>query len=662
MSLFARLTGAPRATDGVPAPGTLGTPAPGLVPRTPVQAEPAPQATQGTGSLFAHVAQVASSAQATESVIKEAAKFPGWLSVLSGPTMADALHVPVEWQDRLLAVRLTSERIAIAHDPAHFAELKSRIYLMRTELASMGLAVEPLNLSVAPEVLREVRLAAEKKSASHGSSEVRSAAVTQFREWISQAKELGATDVHLRIRGGGRGDVMVRVDGDLEHLPASQAGLTNHQVLTCIKAAYESLADRHSNSDGNFSEHETRSCIIDSQLGISNLRLRFNSERGFYGPAAVLRLLSTSVSHQPMGFAEMGFAPSQLALIQTAQRMESGLTIQCGITGSGKTTVAKTFLETHPKNGIGAFYQIADPVEYLLRGVHQIGVQRSIATLSQGNKKDPYTTVVESILRMDPDIVDVGEVRDPISARAAAIIAKTGQMALATMHTGSVMGILNRLTDANIGLTRSELTGGDMLGLLTYQALVAKLCPHCAIDYKEALRRLDARADLRAHAYLVHVVGALRERLHLDVTGLKFRNHEGCEACRQRGTKGLTIVAEMMIPDDEWLDLSAAGKDRAAWRRYQETYSDGDLTSGDMTGKSVLEHALYKALQGQIDPTGLERFGLLDKYQPTHQPTHQPVRAQGAARAASIPTPVAVSAPVASTPSTPRKLEAVHGH
>ena len=662
MSLFARLTGAPRATDGAPAPGTLGTPAPGLVPRTPVQAEPAPQATQGAGSLFAHVAQVASSAQATESVIKEAAKFPGWLSVLSGPTMADALHVPVEWQDRLLAVRLTSERIAIAHDPAHFAELKSRIYLMRTELASMGLAVEPLNLSVAPEVLREVRLAAEKKSASHGSSEVRSAAVTQFREWISQAKELGATDVHLRIRGGGRGDVMVRVDGDLEHLPASQAGLTNHQVLTCIKAAYESLADRHSNSDGNFSEHETRSCIIDSQLGISNLRLRFNSERGFYGPAAVLRLLSTSVSHQPMGFAEMGFAPSQLALIQTAQRMESGLTIQCGITGSGKTTVAKTFLETHPKNGIGAFYQIADPVEYLLRGVHQIGVQRSIATLSQGSKKDPYTTVVESILRMDPDIVDVGEVRDPISARAAAIIAKTGQMALATMHTGSVMGILNRLTDANIGLTRSELTGGDMLGLLTYQALVAKLCPHCAIDHKEALLRLDARADLRAHAYLVHVVGALRERLHLDVAGLKFRNHEGCEACRQRGTKGLTIVAEMMIPDDEWLDLSAAGKDRAAWRRYQETYSDGDLTSGDMTGKSVLEHALYKALQGQIDPTGLERFGLLDKYQPTHQPTHQPVRAQGAARAASIPTPVAVSAPVASTPSTPRKLEAVHGH
>jgi type II secretory ATPase GspE/PulE/Tfp pilus assembly ATPase PilB-like protein len=593
------------------------------------------------------VAQAAISAQAPESIIKEAAKFPGWLSVLTGPTASGALQVPVEFEDRLLALRLTSGRIAIAHDPAHYAELRSRLHLMRTELVSIGYAVEPSNLAVMPEVMREVRLAAEKKSVGNGTGDVRTAAVTQFREWISQAKDLGATDVHLRIRGGGRGEVTVRVDGDLEHLPASQAGLTNNQVLTCMKAAYESLADRHSNSDGNFSEHETRSCIIDSQLGIPNLRLRFNSERGVYGPAAVLRLLTTSVSHKPMGFADMGFAPSQVALIETAQRMESGLTIQCGITGSGKTTVAKSFLETHPKNGIGAFYQIADPVEYLLRGVHQIGVQRSIATLTQGSKKDPYTTVVESILRMDPDIVDVGEVRDPISARAAAIIAKTGQMALATMHTGSVMGIMNRLTDANIGLTRSELTGGDMLGLLTYQALVAKLCPHCAIDQKEALHRLAAQDDPRNRAYLLHVLGALRDRLRLDVANLKFRNHEGCEACRQRGTKGLTIVAEMMIPDDDWLDLSAAGNDRAAWRQYQEAYSDGDLTSGDMSGKSVLEHAVYKALEGLIDPTGIERFGLLANY--------KPIRAQSNARLGT--------GPASNTGLThPRALEVVHGH
>jgi len=567
-------------------------------------------------AFFAHVTQVGVPAQ--ESVIKDAASFPGWITVLSGPAMTGALNVPVELQDKLLAVKLTSGRIAIAHDPLDFAQVKTRIYLMRAELVDLGLDVQPNTLAVTAQVLREIRVAAEKKTGSQG-AEVRSAAVEQFRQWIVQAKELGATDVHLRIRGGNRADVMVRVDGDLEHLPASKAGLTNHQVLTCMKAAYESLADRHSNSDGNFSELETRSCIIDSQLGIPNLRLRFNSERGFYGPAAVLRLLTTSVNHAPMGFADMGFGLSHCALLEKAQRMESGLMIQCGITGSGKTTAAKTFLETHPKNGIGAFYQVADPVEYLIRGVHQIGVQRSIATLSQVGKKDPYTQTVESVLRMDPDIVDVGEVRDPISARAAAIIAKTGQFAMCTMHTGSVMGILNRLVDPNIGLSRSELTAGNMLGLLSYQALVPKLCPQCALDLPHARR--NAQDTPRDQHYLDFIVQTLGQRLGLDTSGLRFRNHEGCEACRQRGTKGLTIVAEMMIPDDEWLDLSAQGNDRAAWRNYQNTYSDGDLASANMCGKSALEHAIYKALNGALDPIGLERFGLFEKYQPSRR-TH----------------------------------------
>ena len=576
-------------------------------------AKPSVNVTSQNGHIFAMVSDH-SLQQRPYETIKEAGKFPGWLSVLSGPTAKGALNVPPEYQDKLLAVNLTNGHVVIAHDPSHIGDLKSRIHLMRSELSDLGHYVDAKSLPVTNEVLREIRLAAEKK-AHQGAGEVRSAAVSQFREWIEQAKALGATDVHLRIRGGGRGDVMVRVDGDLEHLADSQAGLTNNQVLTCIKAAYEALADRHSNSDGMFSEMEPRSCIIDTQLGIPNLRLRFNSLQGHYGPMAVLRLLTTSVDHKPMSFESMGFAPSQCALLQKAQRLEKGLMIQCGIPGSGKTTVAKTFLETHPKNGVGAFYQVADPVEYLIRGVHQIDVQRSIATLTQVGKKDPYSQIIESILRMDPDALDVGEVRDIVSASAVAVAAKSGQIALGTLHTGSIMGIMVRLTDDKIGLSRGELTSGNILGLLTYQALVAKLCPHCALDEKEALRRLDAQSDKRPHAYLAFTVKTLRDQFKLDVTGLKFRNHEGCSVCRQRGTKGQTIVAEMMIPDEDWLDLSAAGKDRAAWRNYQERYSDWDLTSGDMTGKSVFEHAVFKALQGEIDPTGIERFDLFENYQ-----------------------------------------------
>ena len=609
ISIAAHATGAVVVPLPKPAPSSASTMAPPDIPL----AQPQLVATATSSHLFAQVSDAAHRPQLSET-IKESGKFPGWISVLSGPAVTGALNVPPELQDKLLAVKLTSGRVVIAYDPSEIAELKSRISLMRSELSDAGHSVDANSLPVTAGVLKEIRLAAEKK-AHQGAGEIRSAAVSQFREWIEQAKALGATDVHLRIRGGGRGDVMVRVDGDLEHLPDSQAGLTNNQVLTCIKAAYEALADRHSNSDGMFSEMEPRSCIIDTQLGIPNLRLRFNSLQGHYGPMAVLRLLTTSVDFKPMSFESMGFAPSQCALLQKAQRMEKGLMIQCGIPGSGKTTVAKTFLETHPKNGIGAFYQVADPVEYLIRGVHQIDVQRSIATASQDGKKDPYSTIIESILRMDPDALDVGEVRDSISASAVAVAAKSGQIALGTLHTGSIMGIMGRLTDDKIGLSRGELTSGKILGLLTYQALVAKLCSQCALDEKEALRRFDAQSDKRPHAYLSLTVKTLRDQFALDVTGLKFRNHEGCSVCRQRGTKGQTIVAEMMIPDEDWLDLSAAGNDRAAWRNYQERYSDWDLTSGDMTGKSVFEHAVFKALQGEIDPTGIERFDLFENYQ-----------------------------------------------
>jgi hypothetical protein len=72
----------------------------------------------------------------------------------------------------------------------------------------------------------------------------------------------------------------------------------------------------------------------------------------------------------------------------------------------------------------------------------------------------------------------------------------------------------------------------------------------------------------------------------------------------------------LMADDDQWLDLSAAGKDRAAWRYYRETYSDGDLTSGNMDGKTTMEHAIFKALMGAIDPTNIETFGSFDRYQP----------------------------------------------
>lgn len=552
----------------------------------------------------------------TQEVISKMNAFPLWKDVLSGPTHKGGLQVPTHLQEKLMAVQLTTGKVLLIYEAASLTEVKSRLAAMRNELEGSSIQVERQYTPVAAEVMRELRISAEGRARAANSDTVRSESVELLKRWVAQAKEIGATDIHCSIGAGNRGFVHVRVDGLLEQLPDSVSGLTDSTVLSVIKTAYETMADRNSNSDGSFSDRETRSCMIESGLGIANLRLRFTSQRGFFGPKAVMRLLTTSVDNEPMPFEAMGFAPSHLVLFEKAQRLASGIILQTGVTGSGKTTAAKTLLETHPRNGQWAMIQVADPVEYVLKGVHQINVQRSLLTLSEDGKKDPYSEVIESLMRMDPDVVDVGEIRDVISARAAANVAKTGHLVLGTLHTDTIEGIIARLTDPKIGLSREELTASRMLRLLTYQALVPVLCEHCRMEAK-AMREYHAFNGHEKESRYIQFLGRHFADLGQEPDRLRFRNPKGCSKCRNRGTVGLTIVAEMlMADDDQWLDLCAAGKDRAAWRYYRETYSDGDLTSGNMDGKTAMEHSIFKALDGAIDPTNIEFFGSFDRYQP----------------------------------------------
>jgi general secretion pathway protein E len=558
-----------------------------------------------------------SSGLADVQVIATMNAFPLWKDVLSGPTHKGAMQVPTNLQDQLMAVQLSTGKVLLIYETSSLTAIRFRLTAMRTELEGANYQVERNYAAVSLEVMRELRVSAESRVRSANSDTVRSESVELLKRWVAQAKEIGATDLHCSIGAGNRGIVQVRVHGLLEDLPESRSGLTDSTVLSVIKTAYETMADRNSNSDGSFSDRETRSCMIESGLSMANLRLRFTSQRGFFGPKAVMRLLTTDINNKPMPFEAMGFAPSHLALFEKAQRYTSGIILQCGVTGSGKTTAAKTLLETHPLNGQLSIYQVADPVEYILKGVHQINVQRNLLTLAESGKKDPYSEVIESLMRMDPDVVDVGEIRDVVSARAAANAAKTGHLVLGTLHANTISGIFGRLTDPKIGLAREELTASRVLGLLTYQALLPVLCKNCALDVKEIAKLYKTNGNEKQSFY-VQSIASQFDALGQDMAPLRYHNPNGCASCRNRGTSGLTIVAEMLVADDdEWLDLCAAGKDRAAWRYYRETYSNGDLSSPNMDGKTVMEHAIYKATRGEVDPTNVELFGDFDSYKPT---------------------------------------------
>src|SRR5690606_30875448 len=144
-----------------------------------------------------------------------------------------------------------------------------------------------------------------------------------------------------------------------------------------------------------------------------------------------------------------------------------GFVIFSGITGSGKTTTLKTFIETHPANAKAAFYSIEDPVEYPLANVHQINLQRDL--IDRVGSAAKYSEVVAALMRADPDGVLMGEIRDPASAIAGQQIVVTGHMAAATVHAHLLSGIVPRLTDEEIGMSRQTVTNPNVLTLLVYQ-------------------------------------------------------------------------------------------------------------------------------------------------------------------------------------------------
>lgn len=549
-----------------------------------------------------------------DGVIRSQADFPRFSDLLSGPAALDpGLVVPIDIQDKIIAVQRSTTTAAIVFDPAFTTTVKPYLSALRAALTARDLQVEVMEST--SELIASARQSAQSRQDSRSSSlGGQSKSIQLIREWLIETKASGGTDLHLQVVEGNKGLVLARIDGSLEPLKGQSGDAkgvyTDREVLLAITAAFENLSDRHSNNEGTFSPSKSMAAMLGSHLGIKNLRVRFASQRGFHGPKAVLRLLSSESSNKPMSFDSMGFSAEQQLLLEKTQRIEKGIILQMGVTGSGKTTVVNTWLETHPKNGSAAFYQIADPVEYLSSGVHYIYIQRALMTIAEAGMKDPYSEAIESIMRLDPDIVDIGEVRDVISARALANIGKSGHLALGTLHADSISGCINRLTDPKIGLTRQELTSGNLLAFMSYLALVPLLCKYCALDdHKLLISELGDSSDGR---YLGSVMGTASERIGIGVKAFKFRNPSGCEKCSNRGVKGLTMCAEMMIPDDDWLDLSSAGRDREAIMNWRKKYSDKNPISGNTNGKLVIEHALHKAAHGLIDIRNVERFGQLD--------------------------------------------------
>jgi type II secretory ATPase GspE/PulE/Tfp pilus assembly ATPase PilB-like protein len=608
MSLIARLTG--RAPDPAPAPSRVAAravrPPPPHVPLPAPPAKPAPLAppeprTPRT-SRAAAVPEPArdSGFRTTETGAEPLAHFhqvPAYLALLTvGP---DAVYqLPAGVHERLIALDLGAKQARLVRATMGAAEKES---LLATVKAVKG-ALRTRQYAVGDELVAEPHVMREiLRNAGHsGKANTKGGPMQLFDRWIELAVPTGATDLHIEIRGH-VALVRVRVDGRMEPLPDGLGGrYSKKEAVDAIAAGYNST--RKGNNVSQYNADQFVDCMIDLNIPGTAGQLRYQNIKGRLGPKTVVRILRTGDENR-ITFENAGYAPSHLRLLRLAGRAGKGIVLLAGVTSSGKSTSLKTFIETLPGLAQKAIYTVEDPIEYEIAGAHQIEVLRDLGNEEETRRR--YAEVMRALMRSDPDGVMLGEIRDKLTALFALQIAETGHLAMGTVHAHLVSNIIPRLTNDQIGVSRQALTGPNIINLLVYQALVPRLCPHCALSTPDAIR-VDPDA--------IEIEDVLRRRFHLPTGRLRWTRPGGCASCEGRGTRGKTIVAEMLQPDRTWLRHVRHNDDDAALQHYRSR-SDRDFGSADMTGKTVFEHALYKALHGEIDARNCEEFDGFERFE-----------------------------------------------
>ena len=298
----------------------------------------------------------------------------------------------------------------------------------------------------------------------------------------------------------------------------------------------------------------------DGRFGInlegSKIDLRVSTFPTIHGENVVMRLLdATSIL---LGLGELGFSEENFNHFNKLIKQPNGIILVTGPTGSGKTTTlysALNTINTPDKNII----TIEDPVEYQLKGIRQ----------SQINPKAGLTFAngLRSILRQDPDIVMVGEIRDKETAEIAIQAALTGHLVFSTLHTNDAPGALTRLIDMGI---EPFLISSSVIGILA-QRLVRKLCESCKKTFKPSEKLLE---DLG---------------IPLPKVDLTFYKSEGCKVCKNTGYKGRIGIFELITVDDKIRDLVLTKTSSTVIKRAAE----------EAGMKTLREDGLIKILAGQ---------------------------------------------------------------
>ena len=361
-------------------------------------------------------------------------------------------------------------------------------------------------------------------------------------EIIYTAAQAGASDIHFdpsekNIK------VRFRIDGILIDYTIIPENIRKNLIARLKIISGMDITESRLPQDG----------AIKMMIKDINLDMRVSSLPTNEGEKIVIRILDYSSSLN--GLESLGFSPKNLIKMKELIKEPNGIILVTGATGSGKSTTVYSLLQllNTPKVNL---VTVEDPVEMNIDGINQIQVNSEIGLT--------FANVLRSILRQDPDIIMIGEIRDDETAKIAVRASITGHLVLSTLHTNNALNTIERLRDMDV---ETYLLASSLNGIVS-QKLARRICPHCmkkrpAIEYEKKL---------------------IKANLGIDITELAYA--EGCDKC-VGGYKGRIAIHEVLVITQEIRDAIANGVPKEELRKLVYT---NDTTT-------LLQDGLQKVIQ-----------------------------------------------------------------
>ena len=371
--------------------------------------------------------------------------------------------------------------------------------------------------------------------------------ITQIADYIIiSASKSNASDIHFDPRENGM-MVRFRVDGDLQDytfIPkANERNLTTRLKLLANMNITESRLPQDGAIKGDF--------------GGTYLDMRVSCLPLNEGEKIVIRILDYTRSLQ--GIDSLGFNKTNLSKIKRMMAAPNGIILVTGATGSGKSTTVYSILQGLNKPEVNII-TVEDPIEMNIQGMNQVQVNAEIGMT--------FAAALRSILRQDPNVILIGEIRDSETAQIAVRASITGHLVLSTIHTNNSLATIERLLDMDV---ERYLLSTSLTGIIS-QRLAKQLCPYCKVE------RETTKYEKRV----------FKKYMNMDIAKIYDANEKGCEHCR-KGYKGRIAIHEVLEFDDEIRNAVSNAK-----------LKKEELAAMVYGGKtiSMLQDALGKAIAG----------------------------------------------------------------